>query len=61
MISPEGLALKLPNYENAVVSEAKITGYLLSTKHRDGRSKAEFFMITWGYKSFPRPVLEGIV
>jgi len=36
--------LKLPNYEHAVVSEAKITGYLLSTKHRDGRSKAEFFM-----------------
>jgi len=35
--------LKLPNYENAVISETKITGYLLSTKHRDGRSKAEFF------------------
>jgi hypothetical protein len=43
MICPEGLALKLPNYENAVISETKITGYLLSTKHRDGRSKAEFF------------------
>ena len=36
--------MKLPNYERAVVSETKITGYLLSTKHRDGRSKAEFFM-----------------
>jgi hypothetical protein len=36
--------LKLPNYENAVISETKITGYLLSTKHRDGRSKAEFFI-----------------
>ena len=35
--------MKLPNYENAVISETKITGYLLSTKHRDGRSKAEFF------------------
>ena len=35
--------MKLPNYENAIVSEAKITGYLLSIKHRDGRSKAEFF------------------
>jgi lysophospholipid acyltransferase (LPLAT)-like uncharacterized protein len=43
MICPEGLVLKLPNYENAVISETKITGYLLSTKHRDGRSKAEFF------------------
>jgi hypothetical protein len=36
--------LKLPHYEHAVVSEIKITGYLLSTKHRDGRGKAEFFM-----------------
>ena len=35
--------MKLPNYEDAVVPEAKITGYLLSIKHRDGRSKAEFF------------------
>jgi hypothetical protein len=35
--------LKLPNYEKAVISDTKITGYLLSTKHRDGRSKAEFF------------------
>jgi hypothetical protein len=35
--------LKLPNYENAVIFETKIRGYLLSTKHRDGRSKAEFF------------------
>jgi hypothetical protein len=35
--------LKLPNYEHSVISEKKITGYLLSAKHRDGRSKAEFF------------------
>lgn len=35
--------MKLPNYEKAVVSETKITGYLLSIKHREGRSKAEFF------------------
>ncbi len=35
--------MKLPNYGNAIVSETKITGYLLSNKHRDGRSKAEFF------------------
>jgi hypothetical protein len=40
---PEGLTVKLPNYEKAVVSETKITGYLLSIKHREGRSKAEFF------------------
>jgi hypothetical protein len=34
----------LISYEHAVVSETKITGHLLSTKHRDGRRKAEFFM-----------------
>jgi hypothetical protein len=35
--------MKLPNYERAVVPQAKITDYLLSFAHRDGRSKAEFF------------------
>ncbi|PIV22101.1 MAG: hypothetical protein COS40_06225 [Deltaproteobacteria bacterium CG03_land_8_20_14_0_80_45_14] len=35
--------MKLPNYKNAVISQTKITGYLLSIKHRNGRSKAEFF------------------
>lgn len=36
--------MKLPNVESAVVPEAKITGYLLSTTHRDGRHKAVFFL-----------------
>ena len=35
--------MKIPSYEKAIVSEIKITGYLLSIKHRDGRSEAEFF------------------
>ena len=35
--------MKLPQLENAVVPAAKITGYLLSAKHRDGRHKAAFF------------------
>ena len=34
--------MKLPYCENAIVPQAKITGYLLSLTHRDGRSKAEF-------------------
>lgn len=34
--------MKLPNIENSVVSEAKITEYLLSFTHRDGQSKAMF-------------------
>jgi hypothetical protein len=35
--------VKLPNLEHAVVSEEKITDYLLSRTHRDGRHKAAFF------------------
>ncbi len=35
--------MKLPNVENAVVPKTKITEYLLSLAHRDGRSKAMFF------------------
>ena len=36
--------MKLPDYERAVVPERKITAYLLSLTHRDGRSKGTFFM-----------------
>ena len=36
--------MNLPNYAQAVVPERKITEYLLSLTHRDGRSKAAFFM-----------------
>lgn len=36
--------MKLPEHEHAVVSERKITAYLLSLTHRDGRSKAAFFI-----------------
>ena len=36
--------MKLPNAKTAVVSEEKITGYLLSKTHRDGRHKATFFL-----------------
>jgi hypothetical protein len=35
--------MKLPNYEDAIIPQAKITEYLLSFTHRDGRSKANFF------------------
>lgn len=38
-----GHGMRLPNYENVVVPEAKIADYLLSLTHRDGRSKAKFF------------------
>jgi hypothetical protein len=36
--------LKLPNYEEAVVPEAKILDYLLSSTHPIGRDKAAFFL-----------------
>jgi hypothetical protein len=35
--------MNLPNADLAYVDGAKITGYLLSTAHPDGRSKANFF------------------
>jgi hypothetical protein len=35
--------MKLPNHEQAIVPQRKITDYLLSSTHRDGRSKAAFF------------------
>ncbi|MGH8489350.1 MAG: DUF6883 domain-containing protein, partial [Gammaproteobacteria bacterium] len=36
--------MKLPNVDAAVVAEDKITSYLLSPTHRDGRHKAAFFL-----------------
>ena len=36
--------MKLPNHERAWIPQAKITEYLLSFTHRDGRHKAEFFV-----------------
>ncbi|HXI71311.1 MAG TPA: hypothetical protein VNN22_13225 [Verrucomicrobiae bacterium] len=41
--------MKLPNSELAVVPSRKITHYLLSTAHRDGQHKAEFFR-AFGFK-----------
>jgi hypothetical protein len=35
--------MKLPNIEEARVPRAKITDYLLSFEHEDGRAKADFF------------------
>lgn len=33
----------LPNADRAIVPERKVTGYLLSETHPDGRGKARFF------------------
>lgn len=49
--------MKLPNLENAVVPLEKLTGYLLSTTHRDGRHKAAFF-IRFGFATENWQLLE---
>jgi len=36
--------MKLPYLSKAIVPKEKITGYLLSLTHSDGRSKAQFFL-----------------
>ncbi len=36
--------MKLPNCDRAQVDPAKVTGYLLSITHREGRHKAAFFL-----------------
>lgn len=35
--------MKLPNNQDAIIPYEKISGYLLSATHRDGRHKAAFF------------------
>lgn len=35
--------MKLPNYQQAIVPERKITVYLLSSTHPDGSGKEKFF------------------
>ena len=36
--------MKLPNYQKAIVAEEKITEYLLSETHTEGKDKAAFFV-----------------
>jgi hypothetical protein len=42
-IRAELTAMKLPNADKAYVDRTKITDYLLSESHPDGRAKARFF------------------
>lgn len=36
--------MKLPNHDNAIVPQRKITAYLLSSTHPDGWNKEQFFI-----------------
>jgi hypothetical protein len=42
--------VKIPNYQNAVISEGKLAGYLLSASHAYGRHKAVFFNPGLGFR-----------
>lgn len=35
--------MKLPHFERAIIPQRKLTDYLLSRTHREGRNKAAFF------------------
>lgn len=43
--------MKIPNCDNAIIPKAKITDYLLSLTHEDGRSKAQFFRL-YGFSEY---------
>lgn len=49
--------MKLPNAENAVISEDKLVGYLLDLGHRRGGSKANL-LYSLGYDALHWEVLE---
>jgi hypothetical protein len=48
----------LPRLSEAVIEEAKILDYLLSTDHPEGRSKAKFFLF-FGFQRDAWSVLKG--
>lgn len=37
------MPMKLPNRESAIIKREKLTNYLLSLTHEEGKSKAKFF------------------
>ncbi|MCH8828935.1 MAG: hypothetical protein IID45_05090 [Planctomycetes bacterium] len=52
--------MKLPNVKNVVVSATKITEYLLSETHTDGKHKAKVFQ-AFGFSLDDCPALEQAV
>jgi hypothetical protein len=42
--------MKIPNADNAIVEREKITEYLLNPTHRNGASKARFF-VAFGFRT----------
>jgi hypothetical protein len=50
--------MKLPNNEEAYIAESKITKYLLSEIHEDGKYKAAFFRLFGFSMENCKPLLE---
>ena len=44
LVVPQYSIMMLPDADRARVERTKLTDYLLSLSHPDGRSKAQFFM-----------------
>ncbi len=40
--------MKLPNFQNAIIPEAKLSGYCLNLEHKDGKHKARVFRAALG-------------
>ncbi len=57
--------MRLPNHEDAMVPEEKLTGYLLSSSHPDGKHKAVFFtaigFASADWQSLQRVLLQHVV
>jgi hypothetical protein len=49
--------MRLKNAHLAIISEEKLTGYVLSTTHRDGRHKARVFLSALGLTAEDADVL----
>lgn len=50
--------MKLPNCKNVIIPPEKLTDYLLSLTHPEGRSKAKFFRIICGFNETNVDLLE---
>lgn len=50
LVVPQYSIMMLPDADRARVERTKLTDYLLSLSHPDGRSKAQFFM-SFGFRS----------
>ncbi|MFN0049012.1 MAG: DUF6883 domain-containing protein [Cytophagales bacterium] len=48
----------LPNYENAIISTEKLSGYCLNTSHARGKDKAFLFQKVFGLNEYHAEILK---